>query len=401
MLLLLLFSTGCDLAPSGSAAPVPRIAIANSNVLRIYSSLPVKGHDAAQATQIRQAIDLALALRATHTGAWRVEHVALDGGEAESGDWSPEVERDNAQLAASDPASIAYIGPYTSGATGISLPITNRAHLLQLGISATWPGLTLSGWNPGEPEKYYPDAPRNYARLSIPDSRQADAAAQWAARQGIRSAIVLDDGSSYSTGLAAEFVRAATTNSIQVISSVHLHTGTPADLRVSLPGEGADGLFYAASTSDLAARVAEALAGRGSTTKVFTTDTALGDLFEQQAGAGAADWYFTSNSGSTPPDSPEWVDFKTRFQSKYGQTPGRAAANAFDLTNLVLSTAAKAGRDRDTIRAAVLKTRGVRGVSGLISFDDAGDAVEWSIDGYRLQGGRFTFADTFTGSASR
>jgi ABC-type branched-subunit amino acid transport system substrate-binding protein len=134
---------------------------------------------------------------------------------------------------------------------------------------------------------------------------------------------------------------------------------------------------------------------------VFTTDTALGDLFEQQVGAGAAGWYFTSNSGSTPPDSPEWVDFKTRFQSKYGQTPGRAAANAFDLTNLVLNTAAKAGRDRDTIRAAVLKTGDVRGLTGLISFDGAGDLVQWSVDGYRLQGGRFIFADTFTGISSR
>src|SRR5207249_9289757 len=96
--------------------------------------------------------------------------VALNGGEGENGDWTREREQANATMAANDPSVVAYIGPYTSGATGVSLPVTNRANLLQLSPTATWPGLTMSGWNEGEPASYYSTGKRTFVRLMPPDS---------------------------------------------------------------------------------------------------------------------------------------------------------------------------------------------------------------------------------------
>src|SRR5262249_23084576 len=132
-----------------------RLPEAAADTLRIVSSLPARGHSASEVKRIRQAIDLLLEQNDHKAGNWQVEHLALDDSEDETGDWSRAAEQANAQMAANDPATVAYIGPYNSGAAMISLPITNRAGLLQASPSVTWPGLTESGWNPGEPQIYY------------------------------------------------------------------------------------------------------------------------------------------------------------------------------------------------------------------------------------------------------
>ena len=92
-------------------------------------------------------------------------------------------ETSNAKLATADPSVIAYIGPYNSGAVAVSLPVTNRAGLLQLIPSATWPGLSATGWNPGEPDIYFPNDTRNLARLMPADTIEAKAAVQWAIQE--------------------------------------------------------------------------------------------------------------------------------------------------------------------------------------------------------------------------
>src|SRR5437868_2373201 len=124
-LILALGVTACDQDEGTTLHP------AASNVVRIVSSFPKRGIDSYQSKLITQAIDLAIEETAPVTSTLKIEHVALDGGAGESGDWTPERERANATLAVTDPSVVAYIGPYTSGATGISLPITNKAGLLQ------------------------------------------------------------------------------------------------------------------------------------------------------------------------------------------------------------------------------------------------------------------------------
>ncbi|HYP19409.1 MAG TPA: hypothetical protein VEY08_04990, partial [Chloroflexia bacterium] len=69
---------------------------AGSNTLRIVSSLPTKGPSARQAKLISQAIDLAIEEVGPTLPAWRVEHLALDGGDDETGDWSARKEEANA-----------------------------------------------------------------------------------------------------------------------------------------------------------------------------------------------------------------------------------------------------------------------------------------------------------------
>ncbi|HYP40066.1 MAG TPA: branched-chain amino acid ABC transporter substrate-binding protein, partial [Chloroflexia bacterium] len=164
--------SACSPETSTEIPPAP------PNTLRIISSLPRKGPHAAQAQLISQGIDLAIKQRQGEFQGLTIEHVALDGGSDESGEWSTERERGNALAAAGDPLVVAYIGPYNSGAAKISLPTTNKAGLLHGSPTTTWPGLTEPGWEDGEPGIYYPTGERNFVRLMPSDEEEAVAAAR-------------------------------------------------------------------------------------------------------------------------------------------------------------------------------------------------------------------------------
>jgi branched-chain amino acid transport system substrate-binding protein len=82
-----------------------------------------------------------------------------------------------AERAVDDPTAIAYVGEVDPGASAVSLPVTNRAGLLQ--VSPT-DGLTsLTTEPPGRPragpERYYPEGKRTFERMVPTDLRVADA----------------------------------------------------------------------------------------------------------------------------------------------------------------------------------------------------------------------------------
>ena len=386
--LALTLLVACDSAREAQPRPAP------DDVIRIYSSLPTKGTASVQGAAIRRGIELAITQRNHRAGRWQVEYLALEASATESGDWTPESERDNARLAAADPSAIAYIGPYTSGATSASLPITNRANLLQLGVSATWPGLTLEGWNEGEPGVHFPTGKRNYARLMAPDSAQGELAAGWAESVGARSILVLTDGSSYSEGLAASFADRARARGRKVVGPTRIEPLGSANFASILGGAQADAIFYAPSS------VGEAVAfGRklpagpdpAEEVRLLLSDTALSDKLLNQQGIDRSGWRIVYNGLPLDPLDAETRLFSGLFEEKNGVAPSLQAANAYDAANLVLDAAASWGRDRAQIRDTVLATQEFRGASGVISFDRYGDRMHYAMSGYRVEQDRFVF----------
>jgi branched-chain amino acid transport system substrate-binding protein len=57
---------------------------------------------------------------------------------------------------------------------------------------------------------YYPDCPRNLARVVPTDDRQGVVGAAFARQLGVRNVYVLHDGSIYGQGIAAVFASSAT-----------------------------------------------------------------------------------------------------------------------------------------------------------------------------------------------
>jgi branched-chain amino acid transport system substrate-binding protein len=337
-----------------------------------------------------QAIDLAIRERGGVVSDIPVEHIALDGGADENGEWSPRIESANATRAASDPEAIAYFGPYTSGATGVALPITSRAHLLTLGPTATWPGLTLDGWEAVEPGKYFPTGERNFARLALPDALQGEAAALWAASSGAKRAFVLDDGSSYSIGLAAHFSAKAQQLGLSVVGEVSSPEIGQSSLAHNLTASGADTLFFAPSSTGSAANFARLLNDSQLSITAFLSDTAMSEQFLDAVGDNAGRWRIIYNGGEADTNRSAWQAFARRFQEAYSVPPTQAAARAYDLTNLTLEAVkANPGIGRAELTRRVLATRDYDGASGVISFDENGDPVSSRLVGYRIEGGKF------------
>jgi branched-chain amino acid transport system substrate-binding protein len=359
---------------AGCSTQQPVLAPSSPGVVRIVSSLPSRGSSAQQTLAIEDAIRTALAERGGAAGTTRVVYDALNDSDEETGDWSRQSEVANVTTAANDPSVVAYIGPYNSGAAMLAIPVANRAGLLEISPSATWPGLTQQGWDPGEPDKYFPTGTRNFVRLMPPDSKQADAAAQWASQLRTSHVAILEDGSSYSSGLANEFEAAAAANGISVTGQTHI-TAEPGTNVLSQFG-GAPAVFYAPSTAAQAANVARALQQDG--VDVFATDTALDPQFIERAGDAARRWKIVSNSA--PPDGNGHYASLT----KQGRTfSSRFAANAYDATNLIMDgIASGTGTDRSALVKYVSDTTILRDGARVRLLDSLGDPTSWVVSGY-------------------
>src|SRR5688500_14540534 len=245
----------------GCSQPLEPLPPAPENTYRIYSSFPTSGRFGPEGAQIVHAIDLAISQEPDGTKQGRVEHVKLNGWAGQLDESALDTEERNAQLASGDPAAIAYIGPYSSAGAAAALPITNRAGLLQVGLSNTWPGLTQSGWDEGEPERYYPSGSRNFIRIWAPDSAQAEVATRWADDLGARVMLVIDDGSSYSRGMAEQFRAAATVAGISVPASLEVDSDSSSQLTSELGRWHPDALFYAPSSANQALFFAQSING--------------------------------------------------------------------------------------------------------------------------------------------
>jgi branched-chain amino acid transport system substrate-binding protein len=361
-------------AACNSTSAPSHLPPAAAGTLRIVSSLPSKGIYRQSTAEARRAIDAALASLDTKTEV-KIEHIALEGGSDETGEWTAGIEERNARMAAADPSVVAYLGPHNSGAAAVALPVTNRAGLLTVSPSATWPGLTQPGWDEGEPEKYYPAGTRNFVRLVPPDSEQASAAAEWVVADGRGRVLVLEDGSTYSAGMGREFA-----SRLPGIASGPEHVATSGE-SVILPSlEGYDAVFVAPSSVQSAARLARALEETSRT--VYSTDVALDPQFIQSAGSASRNWLIVSN-GAAPaargldtffPDTPAAI------------ARSRMALSAYISARLVVEAVESGATNRTAVLTYV---RGRRLPDDSAVFDSAGDPRTWAMTGYMASAGGF------------
>jgi branched-chain amino acid transport system substrate-binding protein len=123
--------------------------------LTVYSSLPLQGASRPQSEDVIKGIKLALKQKGGKCGDYTIKYESLDDATAAAGKWEPGATAANARKAAQDENTIAYIGEFNSGASAISIPITNEAGILHVSPSNTAYGLTKSGpgADEGEPDK--------------------------------------------------------------------------------------------------------------------------------------------------------------------------------------------------------------------------------------------------------
>ncbi|HVE67201.1 MAG TPA: branched-chain amino acid ABC transporter substrate-binding protein [Solirubrobacteraceae bacterium] len=369
----------------------------SGDVLRIYSSQPLRGTLAAQARAIVRGERLALADARGRAGKWRVQLRALNDADPVSGIWEPGLVSASARRAAQDDKTIAYLGETDTGASAVSIPILNETGLLALSPTDSVTGFTReAGANPGEPDKYYPTRDENFARLVPPDDVQSAALLGLMGDERVEKVFVLHDQRLYGQGIARAVGRGARRQGVAVVkvegTELDDETDLPA-LAAEVAASGADGFLYAGEPGPQVAGLYDAVAAAVPRARLLGTYTQANDAFARALAPrltvlATAPWL---SLGSYPPAARRLA---ARYERRYGEPMPTVALYGYEAMAVVLDAIRRArgdGNDRATLIDEVRDTRNRASVLGTYSFDRNGDVGTKVYGAWRVRAGRVAF----------
>jgi branched-chain amino acid transport system substrate-binding protein len=355
------------------------------DTLTIFSSLPLQGRETERAKSILRAEKLALKQAGGKAGNFKVNFSFLSDAAPNNGKpgWNPDQVADNARKAVEDLRTIAYVGDLESGASAVSIPITNEAGFAQISPGSTSVGLTkrVPGAEKGEPDKYYPSGERNFVRVVPGDDVEASGAAEWARKLGARTAFVLGDRSVEGDGLAELFRVTASGQGLRIVGEDRIDPRAKdyRDIADEVAKARPDAVFFGGGVDSNAAALWEALGRAVPNARLIGTHELLAPAFYGGLGDVERQTYLTSVA-------------QDPFAA-YGYT-------AMSLLLDAIKRAGGAGGDRERVIRELFDTNDYAGVVGTFSIDDNGDTSLDRIAGYRVAGGRPVFAASLRGTPS-
>lgn len=352
------------------------------NQLTIYSSLPLQGPSAAISRQIVGGEKLALSDAGGHVGRFTISYALRDDSSATTGQWDPDVTAANAKAAAQDPTTIAYLGDFNSGATAISLPLTNAAGILQVSPASPYVGLTSSlDAGQGEPERFYLAGKRTFGRVAPGDPVQAAAQVALLRRLGIHSLYVLADQDPFDAPLAQIVADDAQKAGIEVKGQ---------DTITILPGSnfagevakvaksGAQAVFLSATATSEAAYLARQLHTAGPRLSLLASSAMLSPVFTSHLGSAESVTFVGSPvlAAHLYPASAQHVlaDYRRRFDSM-GEPYALYGYEAMDVVLSAIRAAGAHGDDRQAVIGRFFATHDRHSVLGPYSMQSNGETT--------------------------
>jgi branched-chain amino acid transport system substrate-binding protein len=102
---------------------------------------------------------------------------------------------------------------------------------------------------------------------------------------------------------------------------------------------------------------------------VVACERIINPAFLRLAGP-AAEGVLATSPFNPDADNPRLIDFRKRYQDRFGQQPDTYAAHSYDGTQMVIEAIKRAGLNRYLIRDALEEMRHWDGVTGEINMDD-------------------------------
>jgi len=392
---LMVFVAACGGSDSGGGGT----AGGGGKNLTIYSSLPLQGASRPQSLDVINGEKLALKQSGGKAGDYTIKYVSLDDSTAAAGKWEAGQTSSNARKVAQDKNAIAYLGEFNSGASAISIPITNEAGILQVSPSNTQLGLTKSGAGAtsGEPQKYYPAGPRNYGRVVPVDTIQGAAQAQYMKDEGVKSLYVLDDKEVYGQGVAANTKGAAEKAGIK-IAGTDSWDGKAANYRAlasKIKSSGADAVFSGGIIDNNAPQLAKDLNAAMPTAKLFGPDgVATGAYTKEIPDKVQKQSYLTAPTVAPNELPPAGQKFYKDYQAAYGTPQDQIdpyAVYGYEAMSDVLAAIKKGGNDKAAVIKAFFDTKKSDSVLGPYEIDKDGDTTLTLYGAYLAKGGKLVF----------
>jgi branched-chain amino acid transport system substrate-binding protein len=234
---------GCG---GGQAATTQR---APSGPLTVYLSAPRRGLEARAGQAVAAGARRALADAHGRAGGRAIRLVQLDAATQTASSWDPAAVEAGAKRAADDPAAIAYIGELDEGGSAVSVPVTNKAGILQVSPLDSLTSLTREqpGAPPGTgPARYYPSGKRTFLRLVPTDAAQAAALVLWARERGAKRLAIVQDEEVFGRVLAQQVATAAGHANLPVtdLAEPHDDPATFADFAKKIALKRPDAVVY-------------------------------------------------------------------------------------------------------------------------------------------------------------
>jgi branched-chain amino acid transport system substrate-binding protein len=384
-------------------------------VIKIYASWPMQGSMIPEGTAMLNAAKLALDEANNQAGGYQLQLVFLDDASPTTGSWDGTIEAGNAQKAIADPQALIYFGTYNSGAAKVSMPLTNKAGMAQITPANSYPGLTKTGFAPGEPDIYRPTGKVNYFRTYGADDLQGASGAAWAKCLGFKKVYILDDRQLYGKGIADIFDKKAHELGLEVaghdgVESVNIDFRA---LLTKVKATGADLVYFGGLVDSGGPQILQQMDALGffkAGVKMMSDDAMYTEGVPQATGPDLINGNLYVTFASPALDQlPTKVgqDFYKNYKAKYNADPIGWSLYSYNAVLVILDSIKRAqpkldaAKTVDEKRAAIIEamaaTKDLPGVSGPITFDANGDPTSYVMSGFLYKDGKYQWQENISG----
>ena len=295
-----------------------------------------------------------------------------------------------AQEFGKNPEVVAVIGHLQSYVTVPAAAVYDLSGLVLVSATATTAELTNKGY-------------RRVFRTIFTEADMGRQLADYAVKGGHKRMVIYYSRDEYGRGLANAFEEQAVAAGGTILDRRSYDPNVPANPLTASQAVaawsqlGPEAVFIAGQ-DEPAALLALELRRKGMEVPIIGGDALATPTYVQRAGQAAEGTVIASPFHRGAPD-PEVRRFTAAFQAKYGREPDVGAALAYDATRLLAHAIAQAGAaDPAKVAAALHAVRGWRGVTGPMTFDDAGNLVDMPVRKVVVRGGEFTYLEDATPS---
>ena len=387
---------------TGTSSPASSVdsGTSQNTTVKIVSSLPMTGSSLGQAQTIVNGIQQVVDENKSTAcdGKVKIEYEILDDATAAAGKWEPAQVTSNANKAVADPSVVAFIGHFNSGAAKLSIPVLNQADLVMVSPANTYPGLTKPGkGEANEPNVYYPNGKRNYARVVPADDLQGTLAANWAKSLGVKKVYILDDQELYGKGLGDIFEATAKEQGLEVLGheGIDPKAGDYRALMTKIKALNPDLIYFGGTTATNAGQLVKDMRNVGMApdqVKFMGPDGLFDQAFIDAVGKDAEGVYATFGGVPAKELTGEGKTWYNSYKAKYNVEPEAYAAYGYESAMVVVDAINKVCKnDRAEIRDTVMNTKEFKGLLGTWSFDKNGDTSLTTMSGNSVKDGKWEF----------
>jgi branched-chain amino acid transport system substrate-binding protein len=341
--------------------------------VKIGFAAPLTGDNALYGEGMKRAVEIAIE-EANASEEAKVAGVTFSlNAQDDAGDPKQAVNAANAL--AGDAGVVAIVGHFNSGCSIPAAPVYEEASLAMVTVSSN-PALTSTGL-------------KNVNRIVAKDDAQGGFAGELAVELGFKKVALIDDGTPYGQGLAAEFKKAfaAAGGVVSTEDRIQPKEVNFQSLVTKIKKSAPDAVYYAGAHTE-GALITKQMKEGGLAIPVMGGDMLYTPDYITIAAGTNAEGDIATSLGLPLEQQPKGAEFAEKYQAKYGRAPEAYDSYAYDAALTIINAVFAAGPDRAGVMDAV-RAGSVDGVTGVVAFDENGDNRQQIISALRVENGEW------------